>query len=252
MSTIKVGTCGWGFYQGGFRAFIEKFSLVEVQQTFYKLPMVKTAERWRAEAPREFEFSVKAFQAITHLPTSPTWRRSGIEVTEAMKTKYGWLRPTRENFEAWGRTKEICDALKAKICVIQCPPNFKCTKENAENMRKFLRKLDRGQLALAWEPRGDWKEHPDQVAKLCKELELVHVVDLMRREPVSKHRIAYIRLHGLNPREYDYNYEYSLAELKQLAAKARTLASKHREVYIMFNNYFMYKDAKQLIELLKT
>lgn len=248
---IKVGTCGWGFYKGGLKAYVKKFSLVEVQQTFYKLPMVKTAERWRAEAPRDFKLTLKAWQAITHLPTSPTWRRSGLEPEELERRQYGWLRPTRDNFEAWKRTKEIADALDARVCVIQCPPNFKCAKENIENMRKFFSKIDRGKLALAWEPRGDWKEHPDEIAKLCEELELIHVVDLMRREPVSKHSIAYIRLHGLNPREYDYNYEYSSAELKQLAAKARALARKHREVYVMFNNFFMYDSAPQLMKILK-
>lgn len=248
---IKVGTCGWGFYKGGFRAFIQKFSLVEVQQTFYKLPMVKTAERWRAETPHKFEFTVKSWQAITHMPTSPTWRRTGIKPTESQLNKYGWLRPTKENFEAWRRTKEICDALEAKVCVIQCPPNFKYTPENIVNIHKFLGKIDRGKLALAWEPRGDWKEHPDEIAELCEELELVHVVDLMRRKPVSKHPIAYIRLHGLNPREYDYNYKYSITELKQLAKKAEALAKKHREVYIMFNNFFMYDNARQLMKILK-
>ncbi|MDI6820316.1 MAG: DUF72 domain-containing protein [Candidatus Hodarchaeaceae archaeon] len=248
---IKVGCCGWGFFSGGLRAYARKFALVEVQQTFYKLPMLKTAQRWRAEVPKDFEFTLKAWQAITHLPTSPTWRRSGLQVTEAQRDKYGWLRPTRENFEAWRRTKEICDALEAKVCVIQCPPNFKCSSENIVNMRKFFSKIDRGKLALAWEPRGDWREHPDEIERLCGELELVHVVDLMRREPVSKHSIAYIRLHGLNPREYDYNYRYSVTELKQLATKAKALAEKHREIYIMFNNYFMYDNAPQLAKMLK-
>lgn len=118
-------------------------------------------------------------------------------------------------------------------------------------MRKFFSKINRGKLVLAWEPRGDWKEHPDEIAKLCEEIELVHVVDLMRREPTSKHPIAYIRLHGLNPREYDYNYEYSMAELKQLAARTKRLVKTHREVYIMFNNYQLYKNAAQLMEILK-
>ncbi len=118
-------------------------------------------------------------------------------------------------------------------------------------MRKFFSEIDRGKLVLAWEPRGDWKAHPDKIAKLCEEIELVHVVDLMRRKPTSKHPIAYIRLHGLNPREYDYNYGYSLAELKQLASKVRALAKQHREVYILFNNFEMYKNAAQLIRLFK-
>ena len=251
MSKIKVGCCGWGFFKGGLKAYMKKFSLVEVQQTFYRLPMVKTAERWRVEAPEGFEFSIKAWQALTHLSTSPTWRRSGLKPGELKQRQYGWLRPTRDNFEAWKQTKEIADALDARVCVVQCPPNFKCTKENAENMRKFFSKIDRCKLVLAWEPRGDWKEHPDEIAKLCEELELVHVVDLMRREPVSKHPIAYIRLHGLNPREYDYNYGYSLAELKQLALKTRALAKKHREVYILFNNFEMYENAAQLMLLFK-
>ena len=251
MATIKIGCCGWGFFKGGLKAYVKKFSLVEVQQTFYKLPMAKTAERWRAEAPKGFEYTLKAWQAITHLPTSPTWRRSGLEPEELERRQYGWLRPTRDNFGAWKRTKEIADALDARVCVIQCPPNFKFTKENMGNMRKFLSKIDRGNLAIAWEPRGDWKEHPEQIKQLCYELELIHVVDLMRREPLSKHPIAYNRLHGLNPREYDYNYEYSATELEQLASKAKKLARKHREVYIMFNNFSMYKDAGELMKLLK-
>lgn len=249
--SIKVGCCGWGFYKGGLKAYVKKFSLTEVQQTFYKLPMVKTAEGWRADAPEGFEFSVKAWQAITHLPSSPTWRRSGLKLTEAQKNKYGWLRPTRENFEAWRRTREICDALDAKICLIQCPPNFKCTQDNIANMRKFLGKIDRGKMVLAWEPRGDWREHPDEIRKLCGEFDLIHVVDLMRHQPLSEHPIAYVRLHGLNPREYDYNYKYSIAELKQLAKKAKALSKKHREIYILFNNFFMYDNAAELIKILK-
>lgn len=230
---------------------MKKFSLVEIQQTFYKLPMVKTAERWRAGAPDDFEFAAKAWQVITHLPTSPTWRRSGLRVTEAQKDKYGWLRPTKENLEAWRRTREICNALDAKICLIQCPPIFRCTRENIANMKKFLKKIDRGKLELAWEPRGDWKEHPDEIKRLCDELELIHVVDLMRREPLLEHPISYIRLHGLNPREYDYNYKYSIAELKQLATKVGALIKKHQEVYLLFNNFFMYDNALELMKILK-
>ena len=251
MLKIKVGCCGWGFFKGGLKAYMKKFSLVEIQQTFYKLPMVKTAERWRAEAPKDFEFTAKTWQALTHLPTSPTWRRSGLKPDELERRQYGWLRPTRDNFEAWCRTKEICDALEAKICVVQCPPNFKCTKENIESTRKFFSKIDRDGLAIAWEPRGDWKEHPEDIARLCEELEIIHVVDLMRREPLSKHPTAYIRLHGLNPREYDYNYKYSPAELRELATKIKALSKKHREVYIMFNNFFMYDSATKLIKTLE-
>lgn len=232
------------------KAFMREFSLVEVQQTFYKLPMVKTAERWREMAPKGFEFTAKAWQALTHPTSSPTWRRARVKLTERQKRNYGMLRPTRENLEAWERTKEIAEALEARVCVVQCPARFRCTPKNAENMRKFFDKVDRGKLAIAWEPRGDWKQNPEEVKKLCDELDLIHVVDLMRHGPVSEHPIAYVRLHGLNPREYDYRYNYSKGELEELAKKLRALARKHREVYCMFNNDDMFSNAHQLMEIM--
>jgi uncharacterized protein YecE (DUF72 family) len=249
---IKVGCCGWGFYRGGLKAYSKEFKLVEVQQTFYKLPMPKTAEKWRKEVPENFEFTCKAFQAITHPPTSPTWKRSGIKVTAESKDKYGFLKPTEENFQAWKNTKEICEALKAKVCVIQCPPTFNYSPENVRNLRKFFSEIDRGKLLLAWEPRGDWVDHLEEVKKLCKELDLIHVVDLMRREPVSDQPVSYIRLHGLNPREYDYNYRYTEAELRELAKRLTKLEKDHETVYCMFNNYAMYENAKQLMAILGT
>ena len=247
---IKVGCCGWGFYRGGLSAYQKKFSTVEIQQSFYRLPALKTAERWRSEALEGFEFTLKAWQAITHLSTSPTWRRSNLKPEDLARRQYGWLRPTQDNFNAWNQIMEVANVLDIKVCVIQCPPNFKCTGKNIENMRKFLSSVERGDLVLAWEPRGDWKEHPEKIEELCEELELVHVVDLMRGEPLSNHWVAYIRLHGLNPREHDYNYEYSTSELERLADRVRELEKNHREVYVMFNNFQMYKNAAQLRRIL--
>ncbi|MEM2874411.1 MAG: DUF72 domain-containing protein [Candidatus Hadarchaeales archaeon] len=249
-TAIRVGCCGWGFYRGGLKEYCRKFGLVEVQQTFYRLPMVSTAQRWREEVPREFEFTVKAWQAITHPPSSPTWRRSGLKPEELSRRMYGWLRPTKDNFEAWDRTAEICSALRARVCVIQTPPNFGCTSENIRNMREFLSSVERQDLVLAWEPRGDWNDHPDEIKKVCDELDLAHVVDLMRRDPLSEHPVAYIRLHGLNPREHDYNYRYSDNEIMALARKARALAAERREVYVMFNNVYMYESAEKLEKVL--
>jgi len=101
--------------------------------------------------------------------------------------------------EAWEETKERAEALEAKVCVLQTSAGFDCSEENEENMRELLGRIDRSSIELAWEPRGDWKKNPDRVREICEDLDLVHIVDIMRRAPVSSHDIAYVRLHGLNP-----------------------------------------------------
>jgi len=55
---VKVGCCG---FSGGMRNYFGHFRLVEVQQTFYKLPKLETALKWRSQAPADFEFTLKAW-----------------------------------------------------------------------------------------------------------------------------------------------------------------------------------------------
>ncbi len=117
-------------------------------------------------------------------------------------------------------------------------------------MTEFFSKIERAGLYIAWEPRGDWHENPEKVEGLCNRLNLIHVVDLMRREPLSNSSIAYIRLHGLNKKEYDYNYDYSKDELEQLTQKLHFLTDRHKTVYCLFNNLNMFKNALKLKEIL--
>lgn len=260
MGDIKVGTCGYGWYrppdnwkekyESKLQAYSDAFEVGEINRTFYKLPMVKTTERWRREAFDDFEFVIKAWQALTHSTSSPTWRGKRDKLTEKQEKNFGMLKPNEEVVDAWNQTRARAEALEATVCVLQTPGSFGCTEKNERNMRELLSNIDRGDLELAWEPRGDWKENSDKVKEVCDDLELIHVVDLMRRDPVSEHPIAYVRLHGLNPREYDYDYDYSHEELEKLAGKLKDLAGSHDAVYCMFNNYEMYDNARQLVEIL--
>jgi uncharacterized protein YecE (DUF72 family) len=103
------------------------------------------------------------------------------------------------------------DALDAKVCVVQCPPSFRCTRENISSLQKFLGKLDRGKACIAWGPRGDWKQYPDEVKRLCGELDLIHCVDPFVGDPlhVGNEGIAYFRLHGSPPGKQMYRYKYT-------------------------------------------
>lgn len=256
MGEIKVGTCGYGYYnpsenwkekyESKLQAYSEAFEVGEINKTFYKLPMVKTAERWRREAFDDFEFTLKAWQALTHPTSSPTWRGKKDKLSDEQKENFGYLKPNQEVIEAWEETKERVEALEANVCVLQTSAGFDCSEKNEENMRQLLNTIQRDGIELAWEPRGDWKENSEKVEQICNDLNLIHVVDIMREEPVSDHEIAYTRLHGLNEDEYDYDYNYSDSELQELAQKLQNLAKNHKKVYCMFNNYEMFKNAQKL------
>jgi uncharacterized protein YecE (DUF72 family) len=213
---LNVGCCGFPNRQ---QEYYRLFPVVELQSTFYNLPQARTAERWRAEAPAGFQFCLKAWQTITHPATSPTWKRTTDRKLPGNKTKYGHLRPTRENLDAWQRTLEICNILHASVCLIQCPPSFKFSGENYRNARRFLEQIDRGATKLAWEPRGNWKQHLIEVRRLCNQLDLIHVVDPFKSKAAAETQTYYFRLHGLGPREVNYGYRYSLQDLRQLRKK---------------------------------
>lgn len=227
--SLHIGCCG---FPKARHLYFAHLDLVEVQQTFYKLPRVTTAQRWREEAPSGFTFTLKAWQLITHEPSSPTYRKAGLTIPEADRERYGAFKPTDEVRDAWAHTLEIARALAARVVVFQCPAGFTPTHEHVANLRAFFQHADRGGLICAWEPRGLW---PDAlVRELCRELDLIHCVDPFQR-PSLHGAPAYFRLHGRT----GYHYRYSGDDLLQLQA----WCAQHSDVFCLFNNVSMWDDA---------
>jgi len=79
----KIGCCGFGIARP---KYFETFSVAEIQQSFYQPPKPDTVKRWRDEAPIDFEFTLKAWQLITHEASSPTYRRLKEPVRKAEET----------------------------------------------------------------------------------------------------------------------------------------------------------------------
>lgn len=248
---IRVGCCGW-CARGGRGGYYSRFSIIEVQETFYRLPKPETASRWRRAAPENFKFCMKAWQAVTHPPTSPTWRRSGVKIPKSKYDRYGLLRPTEENFEAWERTLEICKVLGAEVCVVQTPAAFGYSEENLRNAEVFFSSIRRDGVLIGWEPRGTWRENLMAVKRLCKDLDLIHVVDPFRCEPVSDAPLAYFRLHGIGCGEVNYRYRYSDQDLEALRRMVEGELAAGRRVYVLFNNVYMSDDANRFLNLLKS
>ena len=257
---IRAGVCGFCLPQS---ELFRRFKLLEVQQTFYWPPQLKTVERWRRTAPDDFEFTVKAFQAITHGPSSPTYRRTKFTTDE--RSQCGGFCDTPVVRIAWMTTLELATALEARVVVFQCPPSFEASETNVRQMRRFFEWAERGWLRFAWEPRHEtWTS--ELIQELCAALDLIHVVDPLEKADVHSltggsvaaatstpatlnafGKRRYLRLHGkaLGRFRYDYNRPYSddeLADIKRLCEPGPT--------YCLFNNKQMAIDAARFTDLL--
>ncbi len=197
-SSIRIGTCG---FRNTKESYAEVLSTVEIQHTFYQPPQVKTLEKWREAMPDGFEFTIKAWQLITHESTSPTYKRLKRTLTETEASEAGFFKPSAIVKEALEITLACAEALGARTILFQCPAKFTQTKENISNLRKFIQGIDQGDLNLAWEPRGAWDDKT--VKKICDDLELWHVVDPFARPTVTPDR-CYYRLHGIPRWRYTY------------------------------------------------
>lgn len=171
--SVKVGCCG---FRSAMIDYVRHFPVVEVQQTFYQPPQIPTLERWRAEAPRDFEFTLKAWQLVTHEARSPTYRRLKRRLSEAEQAQCGSFRPTAIVREAWDVTLASARALGARRILFQCPASFTPTREHVADMRGFFASIERDEgMRFLWEPRGVWGDN--LVRSLGRDLDLVHVVD---------------------------------------------------------------------------
>ncbi|MEM2924432.1 MAG: DUF72 domain-containing protein [Methanocellales archaeon] len=239
---LKVGCCG---FPKGRKQYYQHFNIVELQSTFYSLPELELVKKWRAEAPSDFEFTVKGSQLITHSPESPTYRRVKLEIGEKDRGKYGLFKPTPEVFNAWEQTRKICEVLKARIVVLQTPASFTPSEENLANMHSFFSSIEKGSLEIALELRGKWES--SVIKQLCEKYDLIHCVDPFASQPIHLKQTLYFRLHGSPPGKKMYSYKYSENDLRLLQLKIKSYMDK--EIYCMFNNIAMWDDALRFKEL---
>ncbi|MEM3672668.1 MAG: DUF72 domain-containing protein [Candidatus Bathyarchaeia archaeon] len=222
---IKVGCCG---FPTSMKKYFENLSLVELNTTFYQYPRIETVRGWREKAPKNFEFTVKAHQDISH--------KSKMKVEDA-------------SVQAFNRMKQICKVLNSRILLFQTPASFR--PDRLAEAEKFFRKIKCEDLALVWETRGpQWEktETYEKLEKVLKELDITHVTDPFKTLPAYTGEIAYFRLHGLGKQMY--YYQYSDAELQKLKELITPYEKKARAVYVLFNNLSMFDDALRFTEYL--
>jgi uncharacterized protein YecE (DUF72 family) len=244
-ASVHVGCCGWSYlverefsaqikrkYASKLQAYAQLFKAVEINSTFYRLPRLSTAQKWRSEADAidaSFKFTVKAYQGITHL-----YRFSG------------------ESVSLFNQLKEICRALRASVLLLQSPASFRPTDASLKAMRSFFDRIEREDLILVWEPRGKWYDDPGVVAELCEECRLVHCVDPFRNDALAfgEAKRAYFRLHGFG-RPSMYHYDFSDEELRRLHSILRSLPLSLQQSYVFFNNVSCYRNGLEFMKLLQ-
>lgn len=235
-SVVKVGLCGFTINQ---KVYYETFPVVEVQQTFYQPPPPATLRRWRQSAPPAFEFTIKAWQLITHRATSGTYRRLKTPLTASEREGCGAFQNTPIVADAWKTTLECARLLRASAILFQCPASFRPTDENVTALRRFFSTIERpDRLQFVFEPRGDWPA--DLLTGLTRELGLIDAVDPFLRASVTPDNL-YWRLHGIG----SFYRSYADEELQQLLPQIRRAST----ALVLFNNIPRPQDAQRFLQL---
>jgi uncharacterized protein YecE (DUF72 family) len=165
------------------------FSTVELNVTFYRLPLLTTFAKWRDQTPPGFFFSLKGSRYITHI-------KRLTEVEE----------PLERFFERALQLKE-----KLKVVLWQFPPGFKVNPERLDSFLGLLKKYPvRNTLEFrheSWITAG--------VISLCQRhninLCLADWPDFIDELPITSD-FVYIRRHGAGG---SYASDYSPGALKK-------------------------------------
>ena len=219
MAYYLVGTGGWSYFNVDSRlplkAYSEVFNFVEVNYTFYEYPRIKQVENWRRIVPRDFTFSVRCHQDLTH--------RIG-------------LKPVDEAFEVFYKMKVYCSILETSFLVLETPASQVLDASGIREAKDFFASLKfDNNLKLIWEYRAPFSR---EVAKLMTEFDIVQIVDLSLNVPILESDLVYSRLFGKGKHNL---YQFTDDELLEIQSRADN--SQAETVILAYHSARMNTDA---------
>jgi uncharacterized protein YecE (DUF72 family) len=270
---LRIGTCSWAdealskyWYPPGTPAsarlayYAERFSTVEVDSTYYRVPTEEMVRGWANRTPAGFVMHVKAFGLMTRHPVRleqvPPELRDGLPVDQRGRVD----RPPREArarvFDAFLDALEPLRAAgKLGGLLFQLPP-YVTWKASSLDYLEWANDRLRG-IPMLVEPRHRSWFAEDVRAELLRWLEERRlawvVVDAPKTEAANVPETlvavtaptAYVRFHGRNAGTWNvrggsaaqrFDYTYDEAELREWVSPLRELASAAEQAYAFFNN----------------
>jgi uncharacterized protein YecE (DUF72 family) len=219
---IRIGTSGWSythwkgpFYPADitdretFQFYCHHLNTVEINSSFYHLPLKKTFENWRASSSDDFIFSVKASRFITH------------------------NKKLADSAEAVERFFERASGLGEKIgpVLFQLPPGLKM---DTERLRTFLELLPANRK-FTFEFRNAGWFHPEVYALLSEfgaSICLYELGGFISPMEITA-GFVYLRLHGPAGK---YQGRYSTQQLQVWQERIKRWASRSGDIFCYFDN----------------
>ena len=290
MKGILVGTSSWTdktllqsgrFYppdvrspEARLRYYAEQFSLVEVDTSYYALPLVRTAEQWAERTPPGFVFDVKAFRLFTGHPALPRVLPADIRATLGAADANVYLRdlPPELSSELWQRFRATLEPLaragKLGAVLLQFAPWIISNREGEQQVEQAARRLEGFRVAVEFRNKSWFSERArERVLAFERERGLCHVIvdepqgfasSVPQIWQVTNPTLAILRLHGRNREMWTkkglpssaerFNYSYSTPELSTLAESARQLAPGVEKLHVLFNNCYQDKAQRNAFE----
>ncbi|MBV8817967.1 MAG: DUF72 domain-containing protein, partial [Acidobacteriaceae bacterium] len=159
---IHVGTSGWvyphwkgRFYPDDLRArdwlayYAARFDIVELNNTFYRLPTEAAVASWRESSPPQFRFAVKGSRFLTHMKK---------------------LKDPAQGLERFFSRADLLGRKMGPV-LFQLPPHWEV---NADRLQEFLEALPAGHR-YAFEFRNPtWDSAP--IAELLKRFHAAYCI----------------------------------------------------------------------------
>jgi uncharacterized protein YecE (DUF72 family) len=279
---IRVGIAAWTeptlvkpgvFYPAGvtsaeerLRHYASRFTLTEVDSTYYALPARQMAELWVERTPDDFVFDVKAHALMTDHPTEtrrlPKALRDALPAEQVEKARvYAKDLPTDVMDEVWRLFREALEPLHASgklgVVLLQYPPWFVPSREHADALVAARTRLDGLPIAVEFRHRS-WlsgrmaQRTPEFLAEHDIPMVIVDAPPGMKSSLpatpiVTSTRLAVVRLHGRREETWEqrneitserYRYLYDEAELIEWVQPVLEVAAQAPETHVIFNNCY--------------